>query len=178
MTKRCKFYEATREGTSLLVVDTPGVFDTELSLEETKKEVSKCIGITALGPHCFVLVLQVGRFSPEEKRAIEVYLSMFGEGVYKYLIVVFTKVDTLQGNGKLKDKFENYLQNMPKPLEYLLQVCDQRCIPFNNAAKPRKRTKYFMSLLSLIRDTVKTNGGSCYTNEMYKETEKLIKKQC
>ena len=35
---------------------------------------------------------------------------MFGEAVYKYLIVVFTKVDTLQEYRNLKDKFENYLQ--------------------------------------------------------------------
>lgn len=174
VTKACSFRETIREGTRLVVVDTPGVFDTELSLADTKKEVSKCIGLTAPGPHCFVLVLQVGRFSPEEKRAIEVYLGMFGENVYKYLIVVFTKVDTLPGDGKLKDKFEKFMRNLPQPLENLMQICDRRCIPFNNAAKPRKRAKYFHALITLIREMVRNNGGGCYTNEMFKAADRLV----
>ncbi|CAC5418381.1 GTPase IMAP family member 4 [Mytilus coruscus] len=174
VTRKCQIEEVFRGNKKIVVVDTPGVFDTEMSLEETKKEITKCIGLTSPGPHCFLVIIQVGRFSPEERQTLETYLKMFGEGVYKYLIVLFTKVDTLHGDRKLSQKFEAFLENIPSDLQRFLNLCDNRCLPFNNAANGKKRKKYFHQLYNLIQETVGKNEGDFYTNDMYRETEKII----
>lgn len=36
---------------NVIIVDTPGVFDTEGKENEIKEEICKCIGITSPGPH-------------------------------------------------------------------------------------------------------------------------------
>ncbi|XP_071162924.1 GTPase IMAP family member 7-like [Mytilus edulis] len=174
VTRKCQMEEVFRGNKKIVVVDTPGVFDTEMSLEETKKEITKCIGLTSPGPHCFLVVIQVGRFSPEERQTLETYLKMFGEGVYRYLIVLFTKVDTLPGDHRLSQKFDSFLENIPNDLQRFLDLCDYKCLPFNNAANGKKRKKYFHRLFDLIQATVGKNEGEFYTNDMYRETETII----
>ncbi|XP_014187192.1 GTPase IMAP family member 4, partial [Haplochromis burtoni] len=67
---------------TISVVDTPGLFDTTMSEDAVKREISKCINMSAPGPHAILLVIRVGRFSAEERDAVKKVEEIFGEGAW------------------------------------------------------------------------------------------------
>lgn len=131
--------ETIRGDKNIVVVDTPGLFDNGQPIDKTKTEVKKCLAITAPGVHCFLLVVQTGRFSDEDKKTLEQILQMFGENVHRYAIVLFTKVDQLSEKDSDENNFQKYLKHIPLKLgEFLLKV-DQRCLFINNKAEKGKK---------------------------------------
>lgn len=179
VTRKCCLGEVVRGKKKIVVVDTPGLFDTELSKEETKKELAKCIGLTSPGPHCFLVVIQVGRFTSEEHQTIKDLMHIFGNEAERYIIVIFTKIDSLGGDQSLSPdkKFQNYIKRVPEELHNFLVFCGKRYIGFNNNQPFKKRDHQVDQLLCLIQDTVARNGGRFYSNEMYEESERMIKAQ-
>ncbi|VDI82819.1 Hypothetical predicted protein, partial [Mytilus galloprovincialis] len=107
VTKKCKLAEAVRENRKIVVVDTPGLFDTSTSQTDTKQEVAKCIGLTSPGPHCFLLVLSIGRFSPEDKDSVETVFKLFGKDVHKETV---TKNGGLYYTSKMFEEAEKLIQ--------------------------------------------------------------------
>ncbi|CAF3820810.1 unnamed protein product [Rotaria sordida] len=80
----------------LMVVDTPGFFDTDICI--TNEQVQQIIAsqiftMTSPGVHAFLIILRVGRFSPEEKNTVDFIKKIFGDGAAKYCIVIFTRED-------------------------------------------------------------------------------------
>ncbi|CAL8240095.1 unnamed protein product, partial [Gadus morhua 'NCC'] len=63
----------------VLVVDMPGFGDRRLTQEQIITEISPCVALTAPGPHAFLLVVQVGRFTEEENTAVTMMAAVFGE---------------------------------------------------------------------------------------------------
>ncbi len=68
VTKTCGRGEVKMRDTNISVIDTPGMFDTEMSEEELRAEIEKCIDMSVPGPHAFLLVIRLDvRFTEEEK---------------------------------------------------------------------------------------------------------------
>lgn len=174
VTSRCTMREATVLGRNVQVIDTPGLFDTESPNDVIQKEIIKCIGISSPGPHCFLLVIGPGRFTEEEEQSIYKFLDVFGNNVINYFIVLFTRKDDLDYH---KKTLEQHLLTLPNSLKSLIRKCKNRCIAFNNRASDRKRQKQVEDLFNMIDDMIRKNGGDFYTNEMYVEAEKLVKKR-
>ena len=49
-------------------MDTPGLFDTEVSDAETLKEITRCMVLTSLGPHVLLLVIPLGHYMPKDQK--------------------------------------------------------------------------------------------------------------
>lgn len=174
ITSRCSQRSSFRFGRKIVIVDTPGIFDTAHTNDHTQTEICKCIAITSPGPHAFILVLNVSRFTQEEQNTIDHFIKHFGENIYKYAIVLFTRKDDLDEEGK---NIFDHLKTSPAQLQMLVKKCGGRVIAFNNRLKEDKQDAQAKQLLDEILENVERNGGKCYTNEMFEEAEKILRKR-
>ena len=129
MTKICQYGTCRQFGKLYLVVDTPGLFDTRVSHDVIKNEIRKCADIASPGPHAFLFVMDPRRMTQEEIDTIEVMKDIFGEKLFDYMIIIFTKRDELERH---KTSIDNFLEESPENLSRLLQKCQQRYLAFAN----------------------------------------------
>ena len=102
VTKTCQKASRKWKGRDLLVVDTPGLFDTKETLQTTCREISRCVLASCPGPHSIVLVLRLGRYTQEEQETVVLVKNLFGKAAMKYMIILFTCRDEL-GDQSLSD---------------------------------------------------------------------------
>ncbi|XP_055956722.1 GTPase IMAP family member 7 isoform X2 [Patella vulgata] len=170
VTKQCKFEERQLDkNTSLLVIDTPGLFDTKEPNETTSKEIVRSIALAAPGPHIYIFVIGLGRFTPEEVNTVNILQEVFGERVLKHVIVVFTRKDDLDGAPP-----NEFIENAPSELHDLIKKCGYRFAFINNKADPDTLQEDVDVILDLIFKTIGENQGAYYTNDMYEEAEKIV----
>lgn len=174
VTSKCKQRSARRFERKIVVVDTPGIFDTNVDNLTTQTEIFKCIAISSPGPHAFILVLSLTRYTEEEKQAVKHFANFFGEDIYKYLIILFTRKDDLDYEQK---SLCDHIKTVPHDLQMFIKECGGRIIAFNNKLKGDEQDGQVVELLSMILDNIKANNGDYYTNEMYKKAEAEMKKR-
>lgn len=163
VTKTCKKCE-TRWGNRVVsVVDTPGILDTAKSEEFIKEEIVRCVKVSCPGPHVFLLVIQVGRFTREEKNSVEALQQLFGPKANQYMIVLFTR------GGDLGDRtIQEYIREGNPDLQRVIQSCGNRFHVFENTRNDRNQV---VELIKKIDDMVAGNGGTYYTDAMYQEVQ-------
>ncbi|KAG1946230.1 GTPase IMAP family member 8-like [Pimephales promelas] len=165
VTKECQSKSAKLNDRHVTVIDTPGVFDTDLTNEEIQREIRHCISMILPGPHVFIIVLSLAqRFTEEEATAVKIIKEMFGENSLMYTMVLFTRGDDLENK-----TIEEYLENPGSRLINLVEACGNRYHVFNN--KTRDRTQV-SDLLKKIDHMVKENGDSYYSCKMFREMER------
>ncbi|KAF4116480.1 hypothetical protein G5714_003969 [Onychostoma macrolepis] len=98
-TSECSEKHVIVSGRKMSVVDTPGLFDSEMSPEELMKEIMKSVYLSSPGPHAFLIVFNVNmRITEHEQQIPQMIEMMFGEEVLKYSIILFTHGDLLKEN--------------------------------------------------------------------------------
>ncbi|XP_033745967.1 immune-associated nucleotide-binding protein 12-like [Pecten maximus] len=172
ITRSCRRGVVQRNGKEIHVVDTPGIFDTDVDNDTTTKEIVKCIGVTAPGPHAFILVLRIGRFTKEEHESVEHFMKSFGKSVEKYMIVLFTRMDDLHDEHMSLD---DHLSGIPPRLASILSRCGGRCVGFNNKGTSREMSRQVDELMEIVEDLFEANRGRYYTNDLYMEAENVIR---
>lgn len=144
------------------MIDTPGWSDNSSLFEtDVKQEIIKCINMSSTGPHVFLLVLPIGRFTNKEINTVMNILKEFGDEVTKYMIVLFTKGDDLEDR-----RIEDYLKEIHPDLKKIIQICGQRYHVFNNRDNKNDQVS---SLLKKINEMVERNDGKWYTTAMYQK---------
>nr|XP_024656197.1 GTPase IMAP family member 8-like [Maylandia zebra] len=169
VTEVCEKGVAQMGNRSVSVVDTPGIMDVANSDEFIKKEIKKCVEDSSPGPHVFLLVFQVGRFTKEEKNSVKALQELFGPEINQHMIVLFTR------GGDLEDMtIEEYVNEADLGLQHIIESCGNRFHVFDNTSSDRKQVE---QLVKKIDDMVAANGGIRYTNAMYRQREKKTNKQ-
>ncbi|XP_058624307.1 GTPase IMAP family member 7-like [Onychostoma macrolepis] len=166
-TKQCQSETTVRMGKEISVIDTPGLYDTELSKQQVQREIVKCVTFASPGPHAFIIIIRVGRFTEEEKNTVQHLKEVFGEQILKYTMILFTYKDQLKKN----ETIEQYLQKADPALKELIQSCGRRFFFLDNESASFPQ---FKDLISKIERMMEENGGTHFTSDMFEETEKCI----
>ncbi|XP_058865481.1 GTPase IMAP family member 8-like [Acipenser ruthenus] len=162
-TRECEKREGEVAGRRVAVIDTP-------ELSQDKLQIRSCMSLSAPGPHAFLLVIPVGRFTEEESRAVETIQEIFSEeSVRRYMMVLFTHNDKLKGK-----TIEDYIEKGSKELQELVEKCGNRYHVLNN--EDRSDRTQVTQLLDKIDNLVIGNNGY-YTSEMYRRQKQRLDKE-
>ncbi|XP_030259754.1 GTPase IMAP family member 9-like isoform X3 [Sparus aurata] len=168
LTEKCAKAFGEVDGQPVAVIDTPGLFDTCEDEEKTVQDIAQSISYASPGPHIFLVVIRLGKFTEEEKKTVQKIQTIFGEEADKYSMVLFTHGDLLE-----EEPIEELLKKN-KDLQELVSRCNGQYHVFNNKLEDRSQVR---ELLNKIRNITEKNGGSHYTTEKFQEAEKKIEEE-
>ncbi|KAM8812011.1 LOW QUALITY PROTEIN: GTPase IMAP family member 7 [Rhynchonycteris naso] len=157
------------KGRNLLVVDTPGLFDTKETLMTTCEEVSLCVLFFCPGSHAIILVVQLGRFTEEEYKTIALIKHIFGEAAMKCMIILFTHKDLSEGQ-----ELSKFIEEADMDLRNIIQECGNHYSAFNNSeiADDAEKKGQVQELVELIAKMVQ-GKRTHFSDAIYSIGEKL-----
>lgn len=149
------------------VIDTPGVFDTKMSEKQMKDEIASCINLSLPGPHVFLLVISLTRYTQETRDTVKWIQENFGEDANNFTIILFTGVDQLNGKS-IKACLEESSE-----IQKLINKCQHRYHAFDNHEKNDKTqvTQLMKKIVTMLND----NGKQHYTSEMFEQAQRKIR---
>uniref|UniRef100_A0A8C4VHX3 GTPase, IMAP family member 7 n=1 Tax=Gopherus evgoodei TaxID=1825980 RepID=A0A8C4VHX3_9SAUR len=162
VTQDCEKQEAFVNGRKITVVDTPGLFDTKKGNEETCQKIGKSVNHLSPGIHAIIQVMQLGRFTQEEKEVAKEIQKIFKLEAKAYMIILFTRKEDLG-----KKTLDEFLAKGDEDLRSLIQTCRNRRLAFNNRAEGTERSAQVSELLKMIDAIVHGNyekplGAPCF----------------
>uniref|UniRef100_A0A4W4G109 AIG1-type G domain-containing protein n=1 Tax=Electrophorus electricus TaxID=8005 RepID=A0A4W4G109_ELEEL len=165
VTSQSEMHQVVVSGRKVSVVDTPGLFDTQISPEDLKVEIGRSIYMSSPGPHAFLYVHQINvRFTEQEEEVVDILEMMFGEELRKYMIILFTHGDMLE-----KEDVDTLIKKN-SALSKLVEKCRGYHI-FNN--KDKSNRQQVTELLEKIDRMLEQNGGSFYSNQMFEDAARF-----
>uniref|UniRef100_A0A8C2T8I1 AIG1-type G domain-containing protein n=1 Tax=Coturnix japonica TaxID=93934 RepID=A0A8C2T8I1_COTJA len=132
-------------GEEIVVVDTADIFHVWDCSDEMCTEISRCIKLSSPGPHVLLLVTQLGRFTEEDQEAVQGVRNIFGAGVFRHTVVVFTRGEADHG----------------------ITACEHRYCSINTGLPGQSGTSRVQQLMEKVHQTVRQNGGRYYSNALY-----------
>ncbi|GAB1290792.1 GTPase IMAP family member 9 [Apodemus speciosus] len=172
VTKTCQRAFREWNGKNLLVVDTPGLFDTNETMKTTCSEISRCVLYSCPGPHAIILVLRLDRYTEEEQNTVTLIKGLFGEAALKYMIVLFTRKEELEDQS-----LDNFLGEAGEKLNNIVSQCGGRYLAINNKAVGAEQENQVQQLIEMIEKMVARNGGSYFSDKIYEDIDNRLK-QC
>ncbi|XP_062391109.1 uncharacterized protein LOC134078961 [Sardina pilchardus] len=203
ITDHCTTQSKIINGRKITIVDTPGFFDTAATNEELNSEIAKCIFDSAPGPHAFIIVLSVGRYTKHEEQIINRIKELFAEDTFKYAVVLFTYGNKLKGKNineyvEEERRASQGSRSKRSTLKDLVDACHGRCHVIDNecwrdqeegeSSNRTQLAKLFNTIEEMVQENrlnsptnentteqkVQQNGGGFYTNEFLMLVEKAI----
>ncbi|XP_028606249.2 GTPase IMAP family member 4-like isoform X1 [Podarcis muralis] len=172
VTAKCQKEDTVIGGRRIVVVDTPGFFDTNIPEDVTTKEIKTCVKYIYPGAHVIIQVIQLTRFSKEEKAVAQLIQKIFSCKAKDYMIILFTRKEDLDDR-----PLKEFLKEGDQDLQNQIAQCGGRCLAFNNKAKGQEREEQVAELLGMIDHLVQKNKAApCYTEDMLEEDQEVIEK--
>ncbi|XP_032039087.1 GTPase IMAP family member 4-like [Aythya fuligula] len=166
---------ASFRGREIVVIDTPGLFDTQKANKKTAELIGNALRYFYGGVHAIILVMQLAHISKEEVEVAEWVTKIFHTEAQKYTILLFTRAEDLGSPGDIHKFVEEstYLSGMAGK-------CGNRYIAFSNIATGQTKEQQVADLITMIDEMVKKNKDAlCYTREMLeKDTQTAFEKYC
>ncbi|XP_047450529.1 GTPase IMAP family member 8-like [Mugil cephalus] len=146
-TTRCSAGHGQVSRWSVTVVDTPGwsmysLADPKQVKEEMSLSPSLC---PAKSKVTFLLVLPVDSFGEKDRKAVEKYLSLLGEEVWRSTVVLFTYGDVLRGQ-----TVEEHILEKGEPLQWVLNRCNNQYHVFDSYKEDRTQVNELLELVEQL----------------------------
>ncbi|XP_067440297.1 GTPase IMAP family member 4-like isoform X3 [Thunnus thynnus] len=151
-------------GRRVSVVDTPGLFSTELREEMVRAELEKAVQLSSPGPCVFLLTLQLGRLTEQEQKGLKTLMTMLSPAVADHIMLLFTYGDRLEDTN-----IEQFIRG-DKNLQKMLKKCSGQYHVFNN--REMGNTDQVKELFDKIDSTFK---GKYFTLQPASFQKKLVR---
>ncbi|XP_041658908.1 GTPase IMAP family member 9-like [Cheilinus undulatus] len=165
VTLRCSKAFAEVIGKKVCVIDTPGLYDMNTDERVTRANIVQCLSYASPGPHVFLIVIKLDRFTEEEMKTVQKLQQIFGREADKFSMVLFTHGDQLRG-----EPIEVFLRDS-RELQELVARCNNQYHVFNNNSEDHHQVREF---LFKVENITQRNGGKHYTTEMFQRVEREI----
>ncbi|KAG8006615.1 GTPase IMAP family member 4, partial [Nibea albiflora] len=155
-TTKCGIYRGECGGQKLAVIDTPGVFNINMTKKEVLPEIAKCMILAQPGPHVFLYVADAMTFTQEDQESMKIIQDVFGSNYKDHTLAVFLSGTKPDGDPNIELGFRGGY--------YLCDTND-------------KSSKARSELLEKIMELVRKNKGEHYTYEAFEEAKKVVEKE-
>lgn len=158
-------------GRTLILLDTPGLLDASQMPLEVQREMRRSISLLYPGPHIFLIVIQIRKFSQRDKDAVRKIKLAMGSQALSFSVVVFT-------HGELLNEWtsvEHCLLDGCTDLGQLVDGCGGRFCVFNNHSS--KNQEQVSALLALVDRVLQGNEGGCYNIRMLQTAEDELQEE-
>ncbi|XP_062576324.1 GTPase IMAP family member 9-like [Saccostrea cucullata] len=171
-TRTTSYHTTCRFGRKLVVVDTPGLEDTSLSTSEVLTEITKSYTMVSPGPHAFVMIIEPGRFTKEDKRVLDEYEKYFGQTFHDYLVLVFTKKKRIEKESSLEKIVEKVPEN--HSMKKLLKAIKKRYMAIDYSYNLEDQKEDVLKLLDIVEKIKEENNPEFFESKLSSNTEKLF----
>ncbi|XP_046733055.1 GTPase IMAP family member 9-like [Silurus meridionalis] len=161
VTNQCQKECGDVQGQSLAVIDTPGWFDTSLKQSEINQEVLRGLAMCSPGPHAFLLIIPIARFTEEQQQTVDMITAVFKENINRHTIIIFTRADELEG-----ETIEQFISRQGEKIQDLIARFGGRFLAFNN--KDPENRDQVKQLLKKLDELLKQNE---YHHFIYQKTQ-------
>ncbi|KAL7845358.1 hypothetical protein AOLI_G00235500 [Acnodon oligacanthus] len=128
---------------------------------EKNEAMKRCILLSSPGPHVFLLVVRLGRFTEEERNAAGWIQENFGEEALKSTVILFSLLEGKPIDNILSHSFA---------LQSFMSSFEGRYHVFNN--KDKQDSSQVTELMEKIEALVGRNEGQCYNTDRQKDNSR------
>lgn len=167
-TLACDRKKVFAEGRQLVLVDTPEMWDEDGT--ENLELVKDCLALSLPGPHVFLLLLQVERFTQGESSMLGHLQKIFGRDFVDHAIVLFVRFDG--GGGARPQRIGDFVAGAHATLQAVVQKCGSRYYELN-VSRSQNALSYpqVKELLSGINKLAAAYGGRACSSRRFSVQE-------
>lgn len=168
-----------RNGKKILVVDTPGLLDTDMDIKSVWAEIVKSVSAAAPGPHVIIMVMKIDRFTTESEKAIVDIERIFSSGKLPFnpfAMVVFTGLDDLERH-KITLYDYLFIHKAPESLKRFIQRCGERYCGISNIEKNTAvKEAHVERIIAMALKIKGLNEGRFFSDKIFDTAKTEIEK--
>lgn len=159
VTSACQEEMGTWDGRTILVIDTPPIFEAKAWTQEMYRDIGDCYLRSAPGPH----VTQLGRFTAQDTMAVRRVKEVFGAETMRHMVILFTHKEDLGA-----ESLDEYVQNTDnRGLQALVRECGRRYCAFNNQAAGQNQHGQLAELRAALDRLERELEGCFLSNDLF-----------
>lgn len=174
VTGECSVDEVNIFGTRLVVVDTPGILDTNMPEDDLKVMLKECTHLACPGVHAFLYLMKIGErdIGGKDKKTFDLLTKMFGEEFLNYTIIVFSAKDCLGD-----DTLNQIVSDLPDACQKFINSCKEGYLAISNNSATDEKVQAARQVVNKVKDLVQENDGGSYVNALFDEENEKIQER-